>query len=111
MDFLGHNVKVHIYKTLTMMHILIKASIPVGFAPSAPRRIVPCIKHPRRSSKRGKIKLNGEQQKGKKRKNKVFSKLSKNRMYNIALQSKCDRTIHEANLKYSYEYIHAVRKN
>ncbi len=36
-DFLGHNVKVHIYKSLTMMHILIKASILVGFAPSAPR--------------------------------------------------------------------------
>jgi hypothetical protein len=36
-DFLGHNVKVHIYKTLTSMHILIKASILVGFAPSAPR--------------------------------------------------------------------------
>ncbi len=35
-DFLGHNVKVHIYKTLTMMHILIKASILVGFTPSAP---------------------------------------------------------------------------
>jgi hypothetical protein len=34
-DFLGHNDKVHTYKSLTMMHILIKASILVGFAPSA----------------------------------------------------------------------------